>query len=77
MHVAPLPLDLIDLMQDLMDQKGGANFHALSLSLSSPNSALSQQEEAIAPMSHLYASSRGQTMSARLVFDALHAASLA
>ena len=49
-----------------------------SLSLSSPNLAFSQQEEAIASMSHLYASSRGQTMSAaRLVFDALQAASLA
>ena len=48
-----------------------------SLSLSSPNSALSQQEEAIALRSHLYESCRGQTMSARLVFDALQAASLA
>ena len=49
----------------------------LSLSLSSPNSPLSKQEEAIALKSHLYASFRGETMSVRLVFDALQATSLA
>ena len=69
MHVHALPLDLASLKQDPRAQNGGAHFHALS----STNSALSQQE-AIALRSHLYASSRGQTMS---VIDALQAASLA
>ena len=77
MHVHSLPLDLADLCQDLMVQKGGANFLSLSLSLLSPNSSLGQQEEAIAFMFQVYASSHGQTMSPRLVFYALHIATLA
>ena len=67
MHVAPLPLDPTQILCKIWWPRKEAPIFMLSLSISSPNSALSQREEAIALRSHLYASSRGQAMSVRLV----------